>query len=103
MLSLTLLVPLFETHNVYFYQKQSSTVETTEEESLNSAKNLESFSLIINFLQNLTEEYVLFSLVQYYYQTCKGLYESRFINYISIAEKVTLHHNVVKTIATKHV
>nr|XP_029504435.1 uncharacterized protein LOC115119714 [Oncorhynchus nerka] len=36
--------------------KQSSTVETTEEESLNSAKNLESFSLIINFLQNLTEE-----------------------------------------------
>ncbi|XP_036845195.1 uncharacterized protein LOC110515163 [Oncorhynchus mykiss] len=36
--------------------KQSSTVETTEEESLNSVKNLESFSLIINFLQNLTEE-----------------------------------------------
>ncbi|XP_041745654.2 uncharacterized protein LOC121576521 [Coregonus clupeaformis] len=36
--------------------KQSSTVETTEEESLNSVKNLEYFPLIINFLQNLTEE-----------------------------------------------
>ncbi|XP_029551391.1 uncharacterized protein LOC115151525 isoform X2 [Salmo trutta] len=37
-------------------EMQSNTVETTDEESLNSAKNLESFSLIINFLQNLTEE-----------------------------------------------